>query len=118
MGLPVQLGVTNYQRDGNRVHAALSSDGVNVIDATIALKDERIHKFGFLNYPALGRNLAQPAPSAVVVNRIPGASEITPATPVSVEFSFPRNRRGQGASAEAVAKRLLRQGRRISVRCA
>jgi acetoacetate decarboxylase len=91
MGLPVQLGVTNYQRDGDRVHAALSSDGVNVIDAIITLKDAPIHKVGFLNYPALGRNLTQPAPSAFVVNRIPGASEITPATPVSMEFHFREN---------------------------
>jgi len=88
MGLPVQLGVTNYRRDGNRVHAALSTDGVNLIDAIITLKDTPIHRFGFLNYPALGRNLTQPAPSAFVVNRIPGASEITPATPVSMEFHF------------------------------
>jgi len=86
MGLPVQLGVTHYQRDDNRVHAALSSDGVNVIDATITLKDGPVHTARVLNYPALGRNLAQPAPSAVVVNRIPTVNEITPANPVSLEF--------------------------------
>jgi acetoacetate decarboxylase len=88
MGVPVQLGVTNYQREGNRVHAALSSDGVNLIDATISLTGGPIRRSGFLNYAAPGRNLAQPAPSAVVVNRIPGASEITPAAPVSMEFHF------------------------------
>jgi hypothetical protein len=88
MGLPVQLGVTTYQRDGDRVHAALSSDGVNVIDATITLKEGPIHRSGFLNYLALGRNLTQPAPSAFVVNRIAGSNESTPATPVSMEFHF------------------------------
>jgi acetoacetate decarboxylase len=89
MGLPVQLGVTKYQRDDNRVHAALSSDGVNLIDATITLKDGPIHMGRVLNYPALGRNLTQPAPSSgFVVNRIPTFNEITPANPVSLEFHF------------------------------
>jgi acetoacetate decarboxylase len=103
MGVPVQLGVTNYQRDGNLVHASLISDGVNLIDATITLTDGPIHKSGFLNYPALGRNLAQPAPSAFVVNRIPGVSEITPAAPVSMEFHF----RETDAAKALQPKRLL-----------
>jgi hypothetical protein len=60
----------------------------SVIDATITLKDGPIHRSGFLNYLALSRNLAQPAPSAFVVNRIPGANESTPATPVSMKFHF------------------------------
>jgi acetoacetate decarboxylase len=85
MGLPVQLGVTHYQRDGNRVHAVLSSDGVNLIDATITLKAGPVPAARVLNYPALGRNLAQPALSAIVVNRVLGFGEITPATPVSME---------------------------------
>jgi hypothetical protein len=61
MGLPVQLGVTHYQQDGNRVHAVLSSDWVNLIDATITLKGGPVPAARVLNYPALGRNLAQPA---------------------------------------------------------
>ena len=103
MGVPVQLGVTNYQRDGDRVHASLISDGVNLIDATITLTGGPIHKSGFLNYLASGRNLAQPAPSAFVVNRIPGASEITPAAPVSMEFHFRETDAAKGLQ----PKRLL-----------
>jgi acetoacetate decarboxylase len=103
MGVPVQLGLTNYQRDGNRVQASLIRDGVNVIDAAITMTDGPTHKSGFLNYPALGRNLAQPAPSAFVVNRIPGASEITPAAPVSMEFHFRETDAAKGLQ----PKRLL-----------
>jgi hypothetical protein len=88
MGLPVQLGVTHYQRDDNRVRAVLSSDGVDLIDATITLKAGPVPAARVLNYPALGRNLAQPALSAIVVNRVLGFGEITLATPVSMEFHF------------------------------
>jgi len=38
-GLPVQLGVTRYEREGNRIHAVLTSEGVDLIDATITLKE-------------------------------------------------------------------------------
>lgn len=104
MGLPVQLGDTHFQRDENRVHAALSSDGVNLIDATITLKDEpAIHMARLLNYAALGRNLVPPAPSAVVVNRIPTVNEITPANPGSLEFHFRENDAAKGLQ----PKRLL-----------
>jgi acetoacetate decarboxylase len=103
MGLPVQLGVTTYRRDGNRIHATLSRDGVNVIEATISLKEGPIHRSGFLNYLALGRNLAQPAPSTFVVNRIPGANESTPAAPVSMEFHFRETDAAKGLQ----PKRLL-----------
>jgi hypothetical protein len=58
---------------------------------------------GVLNYPALGRNLAQPGSSAVVVNRIPFVGEIMPATPVSVDFHF----RDTDAAKALKPKRLL-----------
>jgi hypothetical protein len=89
LGLPVQLGTTQIERDGNRLHAVLKSDGLDLIDATIALKEEKpASAAGLLNYPALGRNLAQPAASAIVVSRIPVSGEATPATPVSMQFHF------------------------------
>jgi hypothetical protein len=91
-GFPVQLGTTKLERDGNRVHAVLASDGVDLIDASITLKEEKpAAAAGLLNYPTLSRNLAQPAPSAVVVNRIPFSGEATPATPVSAQFHFSNN---------------------------
>jgi hypothetical protein len=91
-GFPVQLGTTKLERDGNRVHAVLTSGGVDLIDAVITLKEEKpAAAAGLFNYPTLSRNLAQPVPSAVVVNRIPFSGEITPATPVSVQFHFSNN---------------------------
>jgi hypothetical protein len=70
----------------------LTSDGVDLIDAVITLKEEKpAAAGGLLNYPTLSQNLAQPAPSAIVVNRIPFSGEITPATPVSVQFHFSNN---------------------------
>jgi hypothetical protein len=110
MGLPVQLGVTNYQRDGNRIHAALSSDGVNVIDAIITLKETPIHRSGFLNYLVLGRNLKYPASSSFVVNRIPGASEITPAAPVSMEFHFRETDAAKGLQPKRLLNALYIKG--------
>ena len=103
-GLPVQLGVTHYERDGNRVHAVLSTDGANLIDATMTLKEAKpAPAGGVLNYLALGRNLAQHGSSAVVVNRIPFAGEIVPATPVSIDFQF----RDTDAAKALKPKRLL-----------
>jgi len=103
-GFPVQLGVTHYERDGNRVHAMLSVDGANLIDATMTLKEGKPAPVsGLLNYPTLGRNLAQPGSSAVVVNRIPVVGEIVPATPVSVDFHF----RDTDAAKALKPKRLL-----------
>jgi hypothetical protein len=103
-GIPVQLGVTRYERDGNRVHAVLNADGANLIDATMTVKEGKpAPAGGVLNYPALGRNLAQPGSSAVVVNRIAFTGEITPATPVSVDFHF----RDTDAAKALKPKRLL-----------
>lgn len=39
LGLPIELGVTRLEHDGNRTHAILSSNGADLIDATIALKE-------------------------------------------------------------------------------
>ena len=106
-GLPVQLGVTRYERDGNKVHAVLNVDGASLIDATITVNEEKPAPAGFvLNYPALGRNLAQPGSSAVVVNRIPVVGEIVPATPVSVDFHF----RDTDAAKVLKPKKLLGAG--------
>ena len=49
------------------------------------------------------RNLAQHGSSAVVVNRIPFAGEIVPATPVSIDFQF----RDTDAAKALKPKRLL-----------
>lgn len=88
-GVPVQLGATRYERDGNRIHTVLTAGGADLIEATIELKDEKpVVVGGLLNYPAAAHNLATTAQlgSDVVVNRIPFAGELTPATPVSVEL--------------------------------
>jgi hypothetical protein len=108
MGFPVQLGVTRLERDRNRVHAVLSSDGVDLLDATITLKEGNpIAASGILNYPALARNISapavQPAMSDIVVNRIPFTAESMPATPVSMDLHF----RSTDAAKALQPKKLL-----------
>jgi hypothetical protein len=106
-GLPVQLGVTRYERDGNKVHAVLNVDGASLIDATITVNEEKpAPAAGVLNYPVLGRNLAQPSSSAIVINRIPFTGDSTPATPVSVDFHF----RDADAAKVLKPKKLLGAG--------
>ena len=39
MGFPVQLGITRPEHTGNRLHAVLNKDGVDLIDATITIKE-------------------------------------------------------------------------------
>ncbi len=93
LGYPVELGVTQVGREGNRIHATLGSNGPDLITATIALKEGNPNPAGgVLIYPAWRRNLtggaASTAKSDIIVNRIPFAGEVTAASPVSLEFHF------------------------------
>ncbi len=91
-GFPVQLGVTRLEREGNKVHAVLNRDGVDVIDATIAVMDAHPVALGAtLNYLTWGPNITAPGlptSSGVVVNRIPAIGEATSATPVAINVRF------------------------------
>ncbi len=107
LGFPVELGVTQVGREGNRIHATLSSNGPDLIAATIALKEGGPSAAGgVLHYPAWRRNLTGAASTGkpdVVVNRIPFAVEVTAASPVSLEFHF----RDTDAAKVLQPKRLL-----------
>jgi hypothetical protein len=91
LGIPVQLGITRFERSGNRLHAILNSGNVDLIDAAIEVKDTNpISSNTVLKYPAWRKNVPaaasrEPA-SDIVVNRIPITGELTPASVVSLEF--------------------------------
>lgn len=108
LGVPAELGATRLGREGNRIHATLSSNGADLVDAAIALKEGNpIAAGGVLNYPTRRQNLsgdaAQAAKSDIIVNRFPFTGEVTPASPVSMEFHF----RNTDAAKALQPKRLL-----------
>jgi hypothetical protein len=93
LGFSTELGVTRFEHEGNRIHATLSSNGANLLDATIALKEGSPSAAGGLvNEFGSRRNLsggvAQGATSDIVVNRVPYTAEVSAASPVSSAFHF------------------------------
>ena len=106
-GLPVQVGTTRLQREGNQLHAVLTSEGADLIDATITVKDEAPAKAsGVVNYAVWGQNITtndSVPQDGIVFNRVPYVGEATPATPVALTLRL----RGSDPARVLQPKRLL-----------
>jgi len=90
-GLPVKLGTTRVERQGDRIRAILTRDGAEMIEATIKLKGESLGKIsGIGNFPGIkelpSSQGTQTAVSELIVHRLPWHGEYFPAEPVSLTF--------------------------------
>ena len=90
-GWPVKLGSTRVERQGDRIRAILTRDGVEMIEATIQLKGESLGKISRVsNFPILkelpSAHGTQTAVSELIVHRLPLHGEYLPAEPVSLTF--------------------------------
>jgi acetoacetate decarboxylase len=94
MALPVKLGTTKLEREGNRLSAVLTRDGVPLVNATIALNGQDFGRVGgTLNYPAWRQISAvggqRALLSELIVWRIPFTGNLRAADPVAVNFTVP-----------------------------